>query len=106
MCRSNQIKLPGFPEFEQVVADLRKSNSEVPPPEFQVCLPVPNGLAIRENLVEQWTSCDLVEVEMKELLKKHNDKYNPHGIKRGSSEKQSGASGLAQSFDGFTRFRL
>ncbi|CAK9107144.1 Uncharacterized protein SCF082_LOCUS49885 [Durusdinium trenchii] len=86
MCRSNQIKLPGFPEFEQVVADLRKSNSEVPPPEFQVCLPVPNGLAIRENLVEQWTSCDLVEVEMKELLKKHNDKYNPHGIKRGSSD--------------------
>ena len=90
MCRSGSLRLPGFPEFEAVVNDLKTNGNEVAVPDFQVCIPVPNGLAIKQNLVDYWTSCDLFQVDISDLLKKHNEKYNPHGVKRGA-EVQEGS---------------
>lgn len=84
MCRAGSLKLPGFPEFEQVINDLKKNNTDLAPPDFQVCVPVPNGVAIKQNLIDYWSGQELFQVEMLDLLKKHNEKYNPHGIKRGS----------------------
>ena len=84
MCRSGSLRLPGFPEFETVVNDLKTNGNEVAAPDFQVCIPVPNGVAIKQNLVDYWTACDLFQVEVEDLVKKHNEKYNPHGVKRGA----------------------
>ncbi|CAK9075895.1 unnamed protein product, partial [Durusdinium trenchii] len=75
-----------FPSFESVVADLKNNAHEPPVPDFQVCVPVPNGLAIKQNLVDYWTAIDTFQVPMAELLEAHNKKYNPHGIKRGASD--------------------
>ena len=86
LCRSGSLKLPGFPSFESVVADLKNNAHEPPVPDFQVCVPVPNGLAIKQNLVDYWTAIDTFQVPMAELLEAHNKKYNPHGIKRGASD--------------------
>lgn len=86
MCRSGSLKLPGFPEFEQVVNELKQKANSVPTPEFQVCLPVPGALAIKQNLVDYWLGNDMFAVEMTSLVEAHNKKYNPQGIKRGHAE--------------------
>eukprot|EP00435_Cladocopium_sp_Y103_P022359 s514_g5.t1 len=82
--RAGTLKLPGFPEFEQVIADLKKNNTDLAPPDFQVCVPVPNGVAIKQNLIDYWSGQELFQVEMQDLLQNHNVKYNPHGVKRGA----------------------
>ena len=86
MCRNGSLKLPGFPEFENVVNELKTNTTDLPTPAFEVCLPVPNGIAIKQNLVDYWMTNDMFQVEMAELLEKHNSKYNPHGTKRGLTE--------------------
>eukprot|EP00435_Cladocopium_sp_Y103_P053758 s494_g17.t1 len=86
MCRSGSLKLPGFPSFESVVADLKKSANEADSPDFQVCVAVPNGLAIKQNLVDYWSGIDTFQLQVADLVEAHNKKYNPHGIKRGASD--------------------
>ena len=91
MCRAGQLKLPGFPEFETIVTDLKSNNANVPMPEFQVLVPVPNGVAIKQNLVDYWLGCEIFQTQMADILKEHNEKYNPHGHKR-PAEDESAAS--------------
>ena len=86
MCRSGSLKLPGFPCFESVVQDLKNSANEVAMPDFQVCVAVPNGLAIKQNLVDYWSGIDTFQLQVADLVEAHNKKYNPHGIKRGASD--------------------
>lgn len=86
LARSGTLKLPGFPCFETMVADLKRNAHDVPAPTFEVCLPVPNGLAVKQNLVDYWNGIESYQLEVGELVKKHNAKYNPHGIKRGAAE--------------------
>ncbi len=95
MCCSGSLKLPGFPEFEQVVNGLKTSSSDLPSPEFQVCLPVPNGIAIKQNLVDYWMGSETFQVEMADMLEQHNSKYNKHGTKRGCTETGEGRSVLS-----------
>lgn len=50
------------------------------------------GLAVRENLIEYWSKDEhLFNAEAAHLLKEHNKKYNPKGIKRGVSEQGAAA---------------
>ncbi|CAL1152588.1 unnamed protein product [Cladocopium goreaui] len=84
--RSGSLKLPGFPCFESVVQDLKNSANEVAMPDFQVCVAVPNGLAIKQNLVDYWSGIDTFQLQVADLVEAHNKKYNPHGIKRGASD--------------------
>ena len=86
MARGGSLRLPGFPEFEQVVSELKQSSNDIPSPDFQVCIPVPNGLVIKQNLVDYWASCDMFSNEIASLVAEHNKKYNPQGLKRGHAE--------------------
>lgn len=96
MCRAGSLKIPGFPQFETVVSDLKKNNAELPVPEYEVRVAVPNGCAIKQNLVDYWLASEHYQAEMAEVLKDHNAKWNPHGVKRGAdaSEQPAGASSL------------
>lgn len=97
MCRAGQLKLPGFPDFESAVSDFKKTNEDLPSPDYQVCCPVPNGIAIKQNLVEYWMGSEMFQLQMEELCKDHNEKYNKHGVKRGcSSEGDASGSSFAQ----------
>lgn len=80
------MKLPGFPDFEKMVGELKNASNEGPQPSFEVCVPVPNGLAIKQNLVNYWSGMDQFSVDIQEVVKSHNEKYNPHGVKRGASD--------------------
>ena len=89
MARSGSLSLPGFPDFEQVVAELKQTANEVASPDFAVCIAAPNALAVRQSLVDYWAGQEMFSVDMAALLEKHNKKYNPTGIKRGYDEVES-----------------
>ena len=92
MARSGSLKLPGFPRFETVVQEL-SSAKDLVNPDYEVCAPLANGcLAIRESLVEYWSKEEnLFAAELLEVIKEHNRKYNPKGIKRGSTTNTGGS---------------
>lgn len=92
MARSSALQLPGFPKFDSVVQEMNNTK-EITPPDYEVCVALANGgLAVRENLIEYWSKDEhLFNAEAGHLLKEHNKKYNPKGIKRGVSEQ--GAAG-------------
>ena len=91
MARSGSLNLPGFPKFETVVQEM-SSAKELMHPDYEVCVPLANGcLAIRESLVEYWSKEEnFFAAELVEVIKNHNRKYNPKGIKRGSTSSNTG----------------
>ena len=53
--RAGQLKLPGFPNFQSVVAELKAKQTQ-PFPEYSVCTALPDGtLVIKQALIELWT---------------------------------------------------
>ena len=92
MARSSALQLPGFPKFDSVVQEMNNTK-EITPPDYEVCVALANGgLAVRENLIEYWSKDEhLFNAEAAHLLKEHNKKYNPKGIKRGVSEQGAAA---------------
>ena len=92
MARSSALQLPGFPKFDSGVQEMNNTK-EITPPDYEVCVALANGgLAVRENLIEYWSKDEhLFNAEAAHLLKEHNKKYNPKGIKRGVSEQGAAA---------------
>lgn len=81
--RDGALSLPGFPDFSQVVSEM-KQVKEVALPQYEVCVALANGtLAIKQNLIEYWEKVDSFGAEVADILAKHNAKYNPKGLKRG-----------------------
>ena len=87
MARASTLKLPGFPKFDSVVQEI-SNQKEIEAPQYEVCVGLANGgLAVKENLIEYWSKEDnLFSTDMAALVKTHNKKYNPKGVKRGSSK--------------------
>ena len=94
MARANSLRLPGFPKFESVVKEL-SNKKELETPQYEVSVPLGNGcLAIKEALIEYWSKEEnLFSTEMASVVKDHNAKYNPKGIKRGSTATSSRSNG-------------
>ena len=86
MARAGSLRLPGFPNFESVVEEMNNAK-EVVTPQYEVTVPLGNGcLAIKESLIEYWSKDEhLFGNELADVLKEHNRKYNPKGIKRGAT---------------------
>ena len=83
MCRSGTLKLAGFPNFQNVVQEMQQKK-EANLPEYEVSVSIGNGhLAIKQNLIDYWLKCEYFKDDIMLVVKEHNDKYNPHGIKRG-----------------------
>lgn len=96
MAREKQLKIGGFPNFATAVQELQQAQ-DLPSPEYEVCLPLADGhLAIKENLVTMWTEKhEEFASEARELLSRHNRKYNPRGVKRGAgAEVEQGSASM------------
>ena len=86
MARSKALKLPGFPDFDRAVKEISQMK-EIAQPNYEVTVPLGNGvLAVKQNLIEYWEKCADFEAEVMDLIKSHNDKYNPQGVKRGADQ--------------------
>lgn len=94
MARANSLRLPGFPKFERVVREL-SNKKDLETPQYEVSVPLGNGcLAIKEALIEYWGKEEnLFAAEMASVVKEHNAKYNPKGIKRGAAGSSSRSGG-------------
>ena len=90
MARNKALKLPGFPDFGKAVKEISEMK-EIAQPSYEVTVPLGNGvLAVKQNLIEYWEKCEGFEAESADLIKNHNDKYNPHGVKRGADQVGAG----------------
>ena len=86
MARAGDLRLPGFPDFSQTVKEMH-SNQDMELPSYEVCVGLPNGtLAIKQSIIDYWLKQDDFIVDIEAVVKEHNSKYNPHGIKRGCEE--------------------
>ena len=92
MCRSAEYTIPGFPDFQAAIKDLKKSTSQAPAPNYSVTIALGDGtLVIQEALQEFWTKkhpsfCD----QMTSLVDDHNKEFNPKNLKRGAQSEKSG----------------
>ena len=83
LCRAKRLVLPGFPDFQKTVGELKTATAP-PQPEYSVTVGLGDALIIKEALIDQWMGKPDYKSEMEKLLKQHNDKYNQRGLKRGS----------------------
>ena len=61
-----------------------QQKKEVNVPEYEVTVSIGNGhLAIKQNLIDYWLKCEYFKDDIMLVVKEHNEKYNPQGIKRG-----------------------
>lgn len=83
MARSGEFKIQGFPAFDATLADL-KQFQRCPKPDYSVCVASGNALIIREALVQFWvTKHPEFADQMQELVKVHDQEFNPKNLKRG-----------------------
>ncbi|CAK9059568.1 Uncharacterized protein SCF082_LOCUS31538 [Durusdinium trenchii] len=99
MARAGELRLPAFPNFSNVVSEL-SAKQELPAPNYEVCVGLANGtLVLKQNLVSYWSKCSVHGDDFQALLKAHNEKYNPRGVKRGgpgNEHDDDGAEGSVQ----------
>ena len=99
MARAGELRLPAFPNFSNVISEL-SAKQELPAPNYEVCVGLANGtLVLKQNLVSYWSKCSVHGDDFQALLKAHNEKYNPRGVKRGgpgNEHDDDGAEGSVQ----------
>ncbi|CAK9088334.1 Uncharacterized protein SCF082_LOCUS41712 [Durusdinium trenchii] len=90
--RGGQLKLAGFPNFKSVVSELQKKHSKkMASPEYSVCTPLQDGtLVVKQALIDLWTTKHPLFAG-EDLIKAHNAKYNPRGVKRGGASDEQAA---------------
>lgn len=55
--RDGKLKIPGFPNFQSVISELKKSGQSTKAPEYAICTPLADGgLVIKQALIELWTT--------------------------------------------------
>ena len=84
LAREGRLPLAGFPQFSSCTDDLQKLQS-MDPPAYEVCVGLPDGtLVVKETLVQYWcvTNPDF-EADTKDLIDKHNERWNKNNLKRG-----------------------
>ena len=56
LARDGKLKIPGFPNFMDVIEDLQKSGKSSAPAKYEVCTPLADGgLVIKSALIDLWT---------------------------------------------------
>ena len=85
MARNAEYKIAGFPDFTGALTDLKQFQRS-PQPTYEVSVPTGHGvLVIKESLIQFWTvkHPDFASA-MENLVEKHNQEFNPEGLKRGA----------------------
>eukprot|EP00435_Cladocopium_sp_Y103_P035840 s1440_g9.t1 len=85
MARNAEYKISGFPDFSGTLTDLKQFQRS-PQPSYEVTVPTGNGaLVIKESLIQFWTvKHQDFQSDMENLVKQHNQEFNPEGLKQGA----------------------
>jgi len=79
MCRSGDLQLASFPDFEPTMSALRDGSSAAPTRNYKVCLQHHDRLLVLESFAEKWTTTALTSERAEQVIELHNTKYNPNG---------------------------
>ena len=87
MARNKEFSIPGFPDFQTALQDL-KSFQRTPQPAYTVTVPTGEGhLIITEALVSFWSvKHTQFADQLAQLKADHDAEFNHKGLKRGSAE--------------------
>ena len=71
-CRSKQMYIPGFPDYDPVAAALRESSSSGTGQEvnYKVCVAKPGGLVVLQSLARRWLEYDGTKEMAKTVLER------------------------------------
>ncbi|CAL1173958.1 unnamed protein product [Cladocopium goreaui] len=78
-CRTQSLKLAGFPDFSQYIQGLKDAKPEVQINEYKVCVKRGPRLVVLGALAQQWLQSEQFKLEATNLVEAHNKKFNPDG---------------------------
>lgn len=78
-CRTQSLKLAGFPDFSQYIQGLKDATPEVQINEYKVCVKRGSRLVVLGALAQQWLQSEQFKLEATNLIEAHNKKFNPDG---------------------------
>eukprot|EP00438_Fugacium_kawagutii_P022286 Skav233966 [mRNA] locus=scaffold1008:449531:452135:+ [translate_table: standard] len=78
-CRSDELKLTAFPDFNQFVQGLKEAKVQVQSQEFQVCVKRGACLVPLGAFANKWLESEQFKAEATAILEAHNSKYNETG---------------------------
>ncbi|CAK9011602.1 unnamed protein product [Durusdinium trenchii] len=84
LARSGDLKIAGFPRFEEAISGLKGMQS-MQAPSYEVCVTLSDGtLIIKQLVLDMWTQKHPdFSAECTELLTAHNSEFNPKNIQSG-----------------------
>ena len=89
MAKTGDFKIEGFPDFKATLEEL-KAFQKCPMPTFAVCVAAGHSLVVKDALVQFWASKPEFSEKVEGLLSKHDQEFNPTGLKRGLATQTNG----------------
>ena len=78
MCRADQLKLVGFPQFGPVLETIQNLKPETTEKSFQVCVRRGGRLVPLQSFAAKWLDTEFKDATMEEL-ENHNKQFNLDG---------------------------
>lgn len=90
LARSDNLKIPGFPKFEDTIKEL-KSQAVTQLPQYDVCVGLADGvLVVKEAVRQMWLAKADFSAEATQLFQQHDAEFNPKHIRRGAADAEQG----------------
>lgn len=78
-CRSNEVSIPQFPDFNPLLAALRDERSPVKTVVYKVCVEKLGNLCALSSLARKWLENPETKEEAERLISEHNKHFNAGG---------------------------
>lgn len=78
-CRTNQLSLPGFPDFAPIVQALKSQSGVDREKAFRVSCQQMDKLVVLELFAKKWLETESTKERALEIIRLHNEEYNVDG---------------------------
>ena len=80
MARKKMMNIPGFPRFQETIAELQACRTQHSLATYEVCTALSDGtLIVNGAHVDQWCNRNPnFKPETMQLIQEHNKEFNPH----------------------------
>ena len=78
-CRAGRMKLPGFPDFQPLLAAMKEGTNASSTKSFRVSCQQHDRLVILESLARKWVDSEVTRDRAEKVISEHNTAFNPDG---------------------------
>ena len=78
-CRSGELVLQGFPDYDGPIQRMKDSKTESPAQEYQVTAKRGNNLVVLAAYCNKWLESEQFKTDAKAVIEQHNSQYNNDG---------------------------